>query len=70
MPWPILATRSRHHAVRFRDADAGNVMITFAFAIIVVTGFAGLAIDYGRITKVRYALQTALDNGLLAAATR
>ena len=64
------AANSRRYASHFRDARDGGVMITFAFCIIALVGAAGLAIDYGRISKVRFALQTALDNGILAAATR
>jgi Flp pilus assembly protein TadG len=58
------------HLTTFGRARGGNIMMTFAFALIALLGMVGLAVDYGRMTKVRLSLQTALDNGMLAAATR
>jgi Flp pilus assembly protein TadG len=70
MNGPAAAAHMTAQARRFRDARDGGVMITFGLVLVALVGMAGLAIDYGRINKVRFALQGALDNGVLAAATR
>lgn len=52
-------------ADRFRRANAGNVAVIFAFAILPIIGFIGAAIDYSRVNNARTAMQTALDSAAL-----
>ncbi len=49
----------------FRSGNSGNVMITFALAIIPVIGFTGAAIDYSRANSAKSAMQAALDSTAL-----
>jgi Flp pilus assembly protein TadG len=58
----------KHARNRLRANTSGSVTIIFALAAVSLIGFAGVAIDYGRILKVRTSLQAAIDNGVLAAA--
>ena len=46
---------------QFRRHERGNVMITFALAIIPVIAAVGAAVDYGRANSARTAMQAALD---------
>ncbi len=52
-------------AGRFRRADAGNVAVIFAIAIVPIIGFIGAAVDYSRVNNARTAMQTALDTAAL-----
>ncbi len=45
----------------FRRNDRGNVMITFALALIPMIGAVGAAVDYSRANSARTAMQAALD---------
>jgi Flp pilus assembly protein TadG len=45
----------------FSAARAGNVAITFAFAILPILGAVGAAIDYSRASDVKVKLQAAID---------
>jgi Flp pilus assembly protein TadG len=47
---------------------SGGVTIFFGLCVFALIGSVGLAIDYGRVLKVRTTLQAAIDNGVLAAA--
>jgi len=49
----------------FATARAGNVAITFAFALLPIIGFVGAAVDYSRANSVKAAMQTALDSTAL-----
>jgi Flp pilus assembly protein TadG len=52
-------------ASAFRADRAGNVVITFALALVPLVGFVGAAIDYGRANSVKAAMQSALDAAAL-----
>jgi Flp pilus assembly protein TadG len=52
----------------FRRDDRGNVMITFALAIIPVIGAVGAAVDYSRGNSARTSLQSAIDAAALSLA--
>jgi len=43
----------------------GNVVVTFALALIPVVGFVGAAVDYSRATSAQAAFQAALDSTAL-----
>ena len=49
----------------FRSDKSGNVVITFALAIIPIIGFAGAAVDYSRANSAKAAMQAALDSTAL-----
>jgi Flp pilus assembly protein TadG len=56
-------------ACRQLSADcSGGVTILFGLCIFALIGSVGLAIDYGRVLKVRTTLQTTIDSGVLSAA--
>jgi Flp pilus assembly protein TadG len=48
--------------------EKGAIILTFAMMLLFLIGFAGIAIDLGRLFIVRTELQTALDSCALAAA--
>ncbi|MDQ3690568.1 MAG: Tad domain-containing protein [Chloroflexota bacterium] len=48
----------------------GQVLIMFALALVVLLGFAGLAVDVGRLVAERRHVQNAADAGALAACVR
>jgi Flp pilus assembly protein TadG len=52
---------------RRRDAERGQVLVIVALIIVVLLGFAGIAIDVGRQVAERRHVQTAADAGALAA---
>ena len=52
-----------------RETHASTAII-FALAAFVLAALIGLAIDYGRGSRARERLQVALDNAVIAAATR
>jgi len=60
-PWTKFRTALR----AFRAARAGNVAITFAFAVIPVVGFIGAGYDYSHANSVKTDLQAALDSTAL-----
>ena len=51
----------------FRRNDRGTIAIIFAFAIFVIVGAAGMAVDYGYALSKGTKLQAAADAGALAA---
>ncbi len=53
---------------RARRAENGQVLVVFAFAIVLLMVVAGLAFDIGRFYSERRFLQNAADAGALAAA--
>ena len=54
---------------RFRQSENGSIAIIFAFTLIVVAGFAAIALDYSRGLSARSKVQSALDASTLAGAT-
>ena len=48
-----------------RSAQGGNVMATFALALIPIVGAVGGAVDYSRASSARAAMQSALDSAAL-----
>ena len=51
---------------RFRAAERGNVVVTFALATIPMVGFVGAAVDYSHANSIKAALQASLDATALA----
>ena len=49
----------------FAAARDGNIVITFALAIVPIIGLVGAAVDYSRANSTRAALQSALDSAAL-----
>ena len=45
----------------FASATGGNVMLTFALAIVPIVGLSGAAIDYSRANSAKAAMQSAAD---------
>ncbi|HZN31149.1 MAG TPA: pilus assembly protein TadG-related protein, partial [Xanthobacteraceae bacterium] len=44
----------------FRTAQGGNVVFTFALAMIPMIGFVGAAVDYSRGNSAKAAMQAAV----------
>jgi uncharacterized protein YegL len=55
--------RARLHA--FRAAEDGNVLLTFALALVPIIGFVGAAVDYSRGNSAKAAMQAAIDSTAL-----
>jgi len=55
----------RNRLQEFRQANAANVTITFAFATIPMIGFIGAAVDYSHGNAVKAQLQAAADSTAL-----
>jgi Flp pilus assembly protein TadG len=53
--------RIRSGLASFRRAERGNVVFTFALAVIPVIGFVGAAVDFSRANSVKAAMQQAVD---------
>ena len=51
----------RNALQRFRRADSGNVLLTFALTTVPIVGFVGAAIDYSRANSDKAAMQAAVD---------
>jgi Flp pilus assembly protein TadG len=49
----------------FRKAEGGNVLITFALAILPIVAFVGAAVDYSRGNSAKAAIQAAADGTTL-----
>jgi Flp pilus assembly protein TadG len=45
----------------FGGAQSGNVILTFALAIVPLLGFVGAAVDYSRANSDKAAMQAAMD---------
>ena len=58
-------TKFRSSLRAFRVAHAGNVAITFAFAMLPIIAGVGFAVDYSHANAVKVALQAALDSTAL-----
>jgi Flp pilus assembly protein TadG len=46
---------------RFCVAREGNVLITFALALVPLMGFVGVAVDYSRANSAKASMQAAVD---------
>ncbi len=57
-----------HPASRSRNSQSGYVLIAVTIALLVLIGFAGLAIDSSNLEHVRRRMQTAADAGALSGA--
>jgi len=55
------------HPARRTAAPRGQVLVMFAILLVVLLGFAGIAIDFGRQNAEQRHVQTAADAGALAA---
>src|SRR5262245_7612604 len=49
----------------FRAAENGNIVFTFALAMVPMIGFVGAAVDYSRANSARTAMQAAVDSTAL-----
>ena len=58
-----------HRLAQFLRSRAGNVSVVFAMALAPVTASVGGALDYTRTFTIGDELQSALDSGVLAAAS-
>jgi Flp pilus assembly protein TadG len=58
----------RYRSKYFRSDDSGSVMLLTAISIVVLLGFAALAIDIGHLYVVKNELQNAADAGANAGA--
>jgi Flp pilus assembly protein TadG len=54
--------------IRPRRKEEGAVIVTVAFALLLLLGFMGIALDFGHLFVVRTELQTSMDACALAAA--
>lgn len=59
----------KRQAIACRKAQRGSVAIVVGLSLVVLVGFAGLALDLGRLYVNRTELQTAADACALAAAS-
>jgi len=57
--------KRQSHFYRFTKDQRGNVAITFALCLIPIVSFMGTAIDYGRVSRARQAMQHTLDSTAL-----
>src|SRR5262249_28098555 len=51
----------------FRDARAGNTIVTFALLTVPMVGAVGAGVDYSRGNSIKAAMQGALDAAALLA---
>src|SRR5262249_9872285 len=58
---PILAERLRDQLQRLRCAEGGNVLLTFALALVPIVSAVGAAVDYSRANSDKAAMQAAVD---------
>ncbi len=62
--------KNEHALLNGRRRQRGAVMIMFGLTLVVLIGFAGLAIDLGRFFVVKAELQNAMDACALSAASQ
>jgi Flp pilus assembly protein TadG len=60
-----LLARFRNQLRAFHAADSGNIVFTFALALVPMVGFVGAAVDYSRANSARTAMQAAVDSTAL-----
>src|SRR5262245_1263661 len=56
-----VAKRLQAQLGSFRAAEGGNIMLTFALALIPIVGAVGAAVDYSRANNYRTQLLAAAD---------
>ena len=56
-----LSDKLTQAARSFGGAQSGNVILTFALAIVPLMGFVGAAVDYSRANSDKAAMQAAMD---------
>jgi Flp pilus assembly protein TadG len=56
-----LVNRLHAHARRLRAAEHGNVLLTFALALVPIMGAVGAAVDYSRANNILSQIQAAAD---------
>ena len=56
-----LSEKLSHALHNFSSADSGNVLITFALALLPIMGVVGAAVDYSRANSDKTAMQAAID---------
>ena len=61
MPIGLAFAYLRNRLRTFIGAERGNVMMTFALALIPIIAFVGAAVDYSRGNSARTAMQSAVD---------
>jgi len=61
----VVLTNFRNLLRAFRSESRGNVMITFAVALVPMIGFVGAAVDYSRGNSAKAAMQSAVDSAAL-----
>jgi Flp pilus assembly protein TadG len=49
----------------FRTAERGNVILTFALALVPMVAFVGAAVDYSHANSIKAAMQAAIDSTAL-----
>jgi Flp pilus assembly protein TadG len=57
-------------AARFTADQSGNIAVLFGLTLMPMVVVGGAAIDYSRASGARSAMQSALDSGVVAAATQ
>jgi Flp pilus assembly protein TadG len=65
MRYSLPAKRLRARFKQLLRSERGNVVMTFALALIPIIGFVGAAVDYSRGNLVKAAMQAALDSTAL-----
>ena len=70
MPTNITLRKFQNHLRTFSAARTGNVVMTFALALVPIMGMVGAAIDYSRANSDKAAMQAAIDaTGLMLSKT-
>ena len=54
---------------RIKSDQSGNVGVMFSVSLVAIVVAAGVALDYGQMTKARDVLQSQVDAGVLAASS-
>ena len=65
MAYQTFFDRLSEQVRRFRTAERGHVVMTFALATVPIMGFVGSAVDYSRANSAKAAMQAAIDSTAL-----
>jgi Flp pilus assembly protein TadG len=65
MAYQTFFDRLSEQVRRFRTAERGHIVMTFALATVPVMGFVGSAVDYSRANSAKAAMQAAVDSTAL-----
>ena len=65
MAYQTLFDRLSEQVRRFRTAQRGHVVMTFALATVPIMGFVGSAVDYSRANSAKAAMQGAINSTAL-----